>query len=196
MHEALRYSTTYDRKHVTKHLWVSFLEGNIKALSMLYHVYYPSLLAYGLRLVHNEELIKDCIQELFLYMCEHRATINPANSVTSYLMRSLRRVVFVHIRREKSRYQRNKQYVDDLPDERDNIEDMLVSFDENDRQSKKIRNAYLNLSKRQQEVVHLKYFEGMTTDEICGLLGLKRQSVYNCLSEAISKLQRCMDYRN
>lgn len=190
MIETFQYPERTKQKDASTNLWTSFLEGNKKALSNLYHVYYPSLLGYGLRLAHNEELIKDSIQELFLYMWEHRNSISHVHSVKSYLLLSLRRVIFVHIQKEKSRYQRNKQYVENLMDERKNIEDILIAMDNSHWQSEQIRQAYSNLSKRQQEVVHLKYFDGMTTHEICSLLGIKRQSVYNCLSEAITKLQK------
>jgi RNA polymerase sigma factor (sigma-70 family) len=197
MFEMLQYpSIRSEKKNASISLWSSFLDGNKKALSSLYHMYYPNLYSYGMRLIRNEELIKDSIQELFLYMWEHRASINPVHSVKSYLLLSLRRVVLVNIQRDKSRYLRNKQYVEDLVDDRKNIEDHLISMDDDNRRTNLIRNAYSSLSKRQREVVHMKYFEGFSTDEICDLLGLKRQSVYNCLSEAITKLQKNIDYCN
>lgn len=185
-----------EKQYATVSLWSDFLEGNKKALSSLYHMYYSSLYAYGLRLVRNEELIKDSIQELFLYMWEHRTSINPVHSVTSYLLLSLRRVILVNIQRDKSRYLRNKQYLENQFEDGKNIEDVLISMDDNNRRTHLMRTAYSSLSKRQKEVVRMKYFEGFTTDEICDLLSLKRQSVYNCLSEAINKLHRSIDHCN
>lgn len=185
-----------ETKNASISQWSGFLDGNKRALSSLYHAYYPSLYNYGLRLIGNEELIKDSIQELFLYMWEHRTSINPVRSVKSYLLLSLRRVVLVNIQRDKSRYLRNKQYVEDLLDDQKNIEDYLISMDDNNRRTNLVKNAYSILSKRQKEVVHMKYFEGFSTDEICDLLGLKRQSVYNCLSEAITNLQKNINLCN
>lgn len=185
-----------ETKNASISQWSGFLDGNKRALSSLYHAYYPCLYSYGLRLIGNEELIKDSIQELFLYMWEHRTSINPVRSVKSYLLLSLRRVVLVNIQRDKSRYLRNKQYVEDLLDDQKNIEDYLISMDDNNRRTNLVKNAYSILSKRQKEVVHMKYFEGFSTDEICDLLGLKRQSVYNCLSEAITNLQKNINLCN
>lgn len=197
MFETIKYPPqNSEKQYTTVSLWSGFLDGNKKALSRLYHMYYSSLFTYGLRLVRNEELIKDSIQELFLYMWEHRTSINPVHSVKSYLLLSLRRVILVNIQRDKSRYIRNKQYVENQFDDRKNIEDVLISLDDNNRRTHLIRIAYSSLSKRQKEVVSMKYFEGFTTDEICDLLGLKRQSVYNCLSEAINKLQKSIEYCN
>lgn len=185
-----------EKKNASISLWSSFLDGNKKALSSLYHAYYPSLYRYGLRLIHNDELIKDSIQELFLYMWEHHTSLNPVQSVKSYLLLSLRRVIFVNIQRDKSRYIRNKQYVDGMLDDHKNIEDLLISKDNNNIRTNLVKNAYSRLSQRQKEVVRMKYFEGFSTDEICDLLGLKRQSVYNCLCEAITKLQKNIKYCN
>ncbi len=196
MRESISYPLISEITHPPAILWSGFLNGNQKALSGLYHSYYTRLFEYGLRLVRNEELIKDSIQELFLYMWEHRSSINEVRSVKAYLFLSLRRSIFVQLRREKSRYQRNKQYVEDFLDDRKNIEDILVALDESNAQSEQIRRAYTYLSERQQEVIQLKYFDGLTTAEICKLLGLKRQSVYNCLSEAIARLQKCVECYN
>jgi len=197
MVDTIQYPTANEPNYVAVNLWEEFLSGNRKALSKLYHKYYKSLFSYGLRIVYNEELIKDCIQELFLYIWEHRTSINPVHSVGSYLSLSLRRVIFVHLRREKSRSLRNREYLEDLINERDEIEDILMNIDDDyNNRSKQIKDACLRLTKRQSEMIQLKYFYGLTTDEICTLLGLKRQSVYNCLSEALSKLQKNVAYND
>ena len=46
-------------------LWKQLLEGDRNAFSELFRKYYRPLLNYGLKLIPQEELVKDSIQELF-----------------------------------------------------------------------------------------------------------------------------------
>lgn len=47
-------------------IWLSFKQGNEDAFTELMELYYPSMLNYGLRFQNDRELVKDCIQDLFL----------------------------------------------------------------------------------------------------------------------------------
>ena len=48
----------------------------------------------------------------------------------------------------------------------------------------------MELSKREQEVIHLKFFENMNIEEISNVLGIKYQSVKNTSHSAIQKLKK------
>jgi RNA polymerase sigma factor (sigma-70 family) len=47
----------------------------------------------------------------------------------------------------------------------------------------------MNLSKREQEILYLKYFAGSSNEEIAKLLNIKYQSVKNVAVSAIKKLK-------
>jgi DNA-directed RNA polymerase specialized sigma subunit, sigma24 homolog len=64
------------------------------------------------------------------------------------------------------------------------------SADEEERQYKKIQNLLNKLTSRQREVVYLKYFKGLSNEEIALTLGINKQSVANLLSEAIRQMKK------
>lgn len=57
----MHYQTKEDAE-----LWVLLIKGDKLALEIMYRRYFPHLLNYGHTISTNEELIKDCIQDLFV----------------------------------------------------------------------------------------------------------------------------------
>jgi RNA polymerase sigma factor (sigma-70 family) len=53
-----------------------------------------------------------------------------------------------------------------------------------------MRQALSGLSKRQQEVIYLRFYVDADIDEIAEIMGLNRQSVYNLLHEGLKKLKK------
>lgn len=163
-------------------LYYEFPNDRRKALSTMYDLYYESLLRYGLKILSDYDTVEDSIQELFLYIWEHNGCLENVTSVESYLLSALRHRIFRQIKTQKAIHHRNRVYIEDfLPDEN-------ISDSEKSDKEALFRSAVTVLSNRQKEMIKLKYFEGLSTSEIAAFLGIKRQSVYNCISAALSKL--------
>lgn len=153
-----------------------------KALSSMYNLYYESLLRYGLKILSDHDTVEDSIQELFMYIWEHNGCLENVTSVESYLLSALRHRIFRQVKTQKAIHHRNRVYIEDcLPDE------SIPDLERSDKEAL-FRSAVTILSDRQKEMIKLKFFEGLSTNEIASFLGIKRQSVYNCISTALSKL--------
>src|SRR5437868_7253373 len=72
-------------------LWEGMLRGDQDMFLSLYNRYYHTLLFVGLKEIKDAQLVKDTIQQLFLYLWEKRETIHAANNVKSYLLTSFLR---------------------------------------------------------------------------------------------------------
>src|SRR5687768_4899930 len=72
-------------------VWRHFRDGDPAALAQIFNEHYASLYVYGKRLVQDEELVKDCVQNLFLKMWTSRGKLTGIKSVRPYLLKSLRR---------------------------------------------------------------------------------------------------------
>jgi len=75
------------------------------------------------------------------------------------------------------------------PDDRDNIEDLLIRLELEEEGKNKVYNLIHSLSHRQREAIKLKYYEGFSNDEIANLMCINKQSVYNHISQAVATLQ-------
>ena len=73
-------------------LWNLVLKGDMKALSVLYQKHYGLLLNFGLKYTSDEELVKDCIQDVFVKICTSRR-LSSTEYVRSYLLTSLKNII-------------------------------------------------------------------------------------------------------
>ena len=89
--------------------WQQFLLGDHDAFSWLYNEYVQMLFRYGLRFTSDSELIKDCIQELFVTIYKNRKRLGtPPVNVKVYIFVSLRDNLF-HALEKQSRHERIEQ---------------------------------------------------------------------------------------
>ena len=92
----MHYQTKEDAE-----LWVLLIKGDKLALEIMYRRYFPHLLNYGHTISTNEELIKDCIQDLFVNVFNN-SKFRPIDHVKSYLYTALRNnLVYTYLERSK-----------------------------------------------------------------------------------------------
>ncbi|MEX2403954.1 MAG: sigma-70 family RNA polymerase sigma factor [Balneolales bacterium] len=172
----------------SRQVWSNIKTGNKDAFTQLYTLYYRQLYNYGYKIAPNEELIKDCIQELFLAMWNQRETENEIHSMRSYLITAMRRIILRQIKKQKNCHERNRQYIDDFFDGIHDAEDPDERYEVTFNQQK-LSKAINSLSTRQKEAVYLKYYDGLSNSEISYVMEINLQSVYNHISGAVRQLQ-------
>ena len=168
-------------------LWNEFRNGNADAFGELMHTHYQDLFNYGTRFTKDEELIKDCIQDLFLALWTNRLTISETSFVKYYLLKSLRHNLTRAISRSRHRGEGN---FDDLFNSAPPVEHHLIREEHLADLARKMRKVLAGLSRRQQEVIYLRFYMDADTDEIAEIMSLNRQSVYNLLHDALRRLKK------
>ncbi len=174
---------------VNKNNWKCMKEGNKEAFLTIYHENYRVLFSYGFSLCRDKELTKDCIQEMFLEIWNTRVSINPdVQNVRSYLCTWLRR----KISRVQSRNIKKRPF-EDSSDGFDNnelpYEEILIAFQETEEKKEKLTHALNNLTKKQLEIIRLKFFENLSYSEIAAKTSLTIRTVYNTIYIAIQHLR-------
>jgi len=172
-----------------RQLWDSIRNESKLCLSIMFDRYYPRLYNYGFKIVQNEEFVKDTIQELFLTIWEQRKTVSKVHSVNSYLYVSMRRTIFNNLRKNRSQRKRNTVFAEQFTENTPHVETRIINEEFEQEFNQQLKNALEGLSKRQKEVILLKYIDGLSNSEIAGLLQINRQSVYNHVSEALKQLK-------
>ena len=171
-------------------LWGRFRQGDEDAFDELTKRRYRLLFNYATRFTKNTELIKDCIQDLFLELWYRRASLTETPYVTVYLVKSLRNNLLRKIR-INNRLDSSADIAESCERFTDNltVETILISSESMTEREREIRSAINRLPKRQQEVIFLKFYEGMSNDEISKVMEIERQTVANFLYRAISQLK-------
>jgi len=169
-------------------LWKQLKEGNKSALERIYSTYISSLLKYGRKFSRNDQVIEDCVQDLFIELWKNRAGLGMTDSIQRYLLVALRRKVIREMDKSK------KRVSDTEPTELDfeveiAVDQKLIALELSAERAAQVKAAMENLSKRQKEVIYLKYVSGLDYEDIGETMGLNYQSVRNLVSNALKKLK-------
>ena len=79
-----------DFKTRTKTLVSAFCAGDDNAYAQLYDMYVNILFNYGIKLTQDQELVKDCIHDVFVKVYNKRADQKTINNFGSYVIISLK----------------------------------------------------------------------------------------------------------
>lgn len=170
-------------------LWSRYRKGDAEAFDLIIKTFYQDLYNYSCRFTKNKETIKDCLQELFLALWKNRGTINDTASVKNYMLKSMRRKLYREISNNKfsitcddSNFDADFNTV--LP-----VDHNLILQEQLTELSCKVRKVIEKLSKRQQEIIYLRFYMDADVDQIAEIMSLNRQSVYNLLHDALKRFK-------
>lgn len=166
-------------------IWLSFKQGNEEAFTELMELYYPSMLNYGLRFQKDRELVKDCIQDLFMELWKGRNSIGDVRAPKTYLLISLRRKLLREMGRLKW-FREAPEVSDDYNFEvQFAIETYLINTEIQHEDLKKLKRCLGQLTKRQREAIYLRFFHELSYEEIAETMEINRHSAVNLVYEAI-----------
>lgn len=173
-------------------LWAELRAGERESLNIIFRNYYSHLFNYSIRIVGDEEIVKDAIQELFIRLWERRETLGEAKSVEAYLLSSVRRILL----RKKEAFQKkaeyNRIYLNEALSVSFSIEEVMIQQELRQEQKERLYDAIQKLNNRQKEALFLRYYHGLTSNEISVVMDVNPQSVRNHLARAIASLQALM----
>ncbi|GAB3172757.1 RNA polymerase sigma factor [Telluribacter humicola] len=178
MTQDLRYSTD-------EVLWNLYRQGNEAALAVIYERYVKRLYAYGRKFGAETALVKDCIQDLFADLLSKPQSISQTPSVRNYLMKALRRKILAAS---------NKYAFVELPDDYQfglipSYEQELIQAQAATDDSRQVQEAIRKLTRRQQEIIYLKFYHDLDNHSIAEIMSLTYQAVCNLISKAIKAIR-------
>ncbi|MDJ1482326.1 sigma-70 family RNA polymerase sigma factor [Cytophagaceae bacterium YF14B1] len=170
-------------------LWNQFRAGELPAFTELYNTYVQTLYNYGKRFTPDKALIEDSIQDLFIELWNKKDHLSDTDSPKYFLMKSLRNKMLRKLERE------HKYILNNLSEDYDfevelSYEFSLVTEQASIEQQEKLQQALQQLTKRQREVIFLKFYENLSYEEIASLMSIELRSVYNLVSKAIDVIKR------
>lgn len=172
-------------------LWKAIRNSDLDAFTEMYKSYYQFLFAYGMRVNGNKDLVKDAIHELFLEIWKSRARLPEVAHIGYYLRTILRRKIIKGVPQQQWRS------LEELPSGHEEVaefsyEEQLVRLQTDEEMKQKVLNAIHSLTKKQLEVIRMKFFEEKSYMEIAEVTATTPRTVYNQVYEALKVLRKCL----
>ena len=171
--------------------WTAYRKGDKAAFERIFRQYVRLLYKYGSRFTSDAGLVEDAIQELFIDLWEKRASIAETDSIKRYLLGALRRRI---VRKLSQQAPLQASVVQDETENHDfeleaNFEEATILGEIQEENKQKIQQALQTLSKRQKEIIYLKFYQQLSFAEIEETLGINYQSARNLLHKAMQAVK-------
>ena len=153
-------------------IWKNYSNGDEEAYIYLYSKYIDILFNYGRQITDKQEIIKDCIQDLFIFL-KTKKNLNEVKSVKAYLYKSLRREIIRALKKE-SRFN-----FKDILEKHENFqitlswEHHIVTEQLNQDRKNALQKSFAQLSVKQREAILYYYYEGFTYREIADIMKMR-----------------------
>ena len=153
----------------------------------IYKLYFNELYNYGMRISHNEELTRDCIQDLFAKLWAGDSKIIDAKEPKTYMFKVLRNNIIDALKQ-------NAVFIEEHDTELyDPIlagEDLVLNKELTEERSEQLKQAIEQLSNRQKEIIYLRFYNGLSYEEIAEVTSIKYQSIRNIFSSSLKILRK------
>lgn len=182
-----------DRQKSDKELWDSFRSGKNAAFITIYNSYFKLLFSYGIRINDNEELVKDVIQDLFLYLKNNCRSLGETDSIKFYLFKCLKRRIF----KELKSWDNSKQTLDESQcfEITFSQEEVMINQQMDFEKVQLINRAIAKLSPRKREAIYYIFYEGLNYQQVSDLLDLKdSKSARDLTYKALRSLRESLGF--
>jgi RNA polymerase sigma factor (sigma-70 family) len=166
--------------------WSRFKNGDIQAFEMIYNQHVDLLVSYGTKITPDLDLVEDAIQDLFLYLFSKKEKLADPRSVQYYLLKAFRRILIKRIKDEGSFTSGEKnnfsfQYTLEFDDE--------TPQQAREKKLELIESLIEQMDSKKKEVLFLKFYSGLSYEEIGRLVGIHPDSAKKQVYRTITSLR-------
>ncbi len=182
------YNNIREREEAAQTLLAAYRQGDQNAFMSLYDMYAEMLLNYGLCITSDKELVKDCVQDVFIKLISKTQDLQ-VTKVTSYLLISLRNRLLDEFRRKNYM---TETAVEDIRISSTTVEDVENSYILDESSLNNVRKVQIlmdELTPRQRQVFTLYYIEQRKYEDICDIMQMNYHSVRNLVHRGMLKLR-------
>jgi RNA polymerase sigma-70 factor (ECF subfamily) len=148
-----------------------------QAFEEIYLKSFPDLMVYGRTFTSNDQLIEDTIQELFITIWQNNHKLQIKSSLENYLLISFRNNLIKKLQAAKKEI---RQPIAETSTNTASIEATEL----------KLQQLLIQLPRRQQEVIFLRYYKNKSYQEIAEILNINYQVARNFSYRAIKFLKK------
>ena len=167
--------------------WQQSLDNDTAAYGCIHATLFNGLYNYAAKLLNDEALADDALQDLFIKIWNRRSSIGNLEKVKPFFYTALRRHSLNQLRDLKLRQLKIRMV--NQPDIEFSQEEILIKKEADAGLKNKIIELLNALPERQREVIYLHYFENMGLTQIAEVMNINQQSAMNLKQRALQKMR-------
>jgi RNA polymerase sigma factor (sigma-70 family) len=155
------------------------------AYAQWYKTYFKKLYNYGRKFTADTGLIEDSIQEVFLDIWKKKEKLLEVDSAHSYLFASFR---YILLKKMKAAYRTIA--AEAFAEEPDfYIEQKIIAGEADKAMQQKLQAAMNTLTPRQREAIFLRFYEGLSYEEVAAILDITVKATYKIMARSLLNLK-------
>lgn len=174
-------------------IWKSFNLGDEMAFNYLYRTYVQDLYRYGRQYSKDEDLVKDCIQNVFIYLRRKRGELAEVINLRGYLYKCIQSEISKNRKNEARFISIEEDYPEDSFLIEVSPETTLINNESAHHRHELLSKSLNQLTSKQRKALLLFYEDGLSYKEIAALMDFSevktaRKLIYRaiaCLKELI-----------
>lgn len=156
--------------------------------ALLYKEYVKKLYNYGKKFTEDSNLIQDSIQEVFLDFWVKQEKLLKAENLPAYFFSSFRYVLLKNLKQAGKKVGTE----DAATGLHFSVEHFLIEKETESEQRDKVRRALQSLTSRQREAVFLRFYEGLSYDEVAAVLHITKKAAYKIVARSLDALKNLL----
>ncbi len=170
-------------------LWERIRNGDEDAFFDLYKSLYYELVNFGVRTSGDVDLSSEATDQVFVTIWEKREKLERVENVQAYLITFLKRKILRLLEKQNkiNKALQNVKAEDDwfeMP-----YEEFIIQVQTNEWIQHRLKEALDKLTFRQKQLIHLKFFEGLTYEQIASHTKQTIKTAYNTVYDALKILR-------
>jgi RNA polymerase sigma factor (sigma-70 family) len=165
--------------------WQNIATGGRHEFSEAYIVLYERFYNYGVQLTKDVPLVEDAIQEVLLYLWTNRERLPAIVNPDGYFYCLFRRALVKRIK--ASLRQVTLEKADWEPEF--SADAIIIKKEAALELQQAIQLAIVSLTPRQREAIFLRFYEGLSYEEVAAMLDISVKATYKIVARALLNLK-------
>ncbi len=174
----------YDRVERANKLVLQIARGKVDALEQLYNEYGGVLLLMARRYLADKSYAEDLVGDLFVKIVSTASQYKAGYNSLNWMYKSIKNMAFNHNKRGGIVAFEN---IDD------HTELAIVFAEENLVDGALLSHALSQLDPPSQQLLHLRYWQGLTVREIASAVGVSKSTAHRMLDGVLSQLDKIIN---
>lgn len=171
---------------IDKDIIHKFISGDIKAFERIFREYARSMQLTALGIYRDADVAEDAVQEVFVYLWNHRDVIKSTESLEGYLHTSVKHYVLNYLRHQRVRQEKEE----DIAREQEWLYQQSEEGDADiEKKIKAVRTVIDLLPESCRKIFVMTVIEGMSYADAADELGISQNTVKSQVRIAYKKIK-------